>query len=170
DELAKKLHQIAVRMRPTSLDDLGLEAALRTFVEEWSNQNGIAAELETVGTGTGRLPGDVETTVYRVVQESLQNILKHAKGVSSVSVILRYEAHGLLAIIEDDGVGFDLEELDSAPPSEPGERRPLGIMGMRERAVLAGGKLDIESTLGKGTAVFLRLPLPTGETAQHSNP
>jgi two-component system CheB/CheR fusion protein len=157
EKLAKKVHEIAVTMRPTALDDVGLIAALRTHVEEWSHLHNINADLETPGLIDERFPTEIELTVYRVVQESLSNVLKHARGVQRVSLILHRKGNELLTIIEDDGRGFNIEEIDPSSPESTVSRR-LGIVGMKERASQVGGTLTVESTPGIGTAVYLRIP------------
>jgi two-component system CheB/CheR fusion protein len=160
-EVAEKSHRLAVTLRPTALDDLGLVAALSQYAREWSRWSGIAVELETVGLET-RLAPEIETTVYRVTQEALTNVLRHAAGhegeprATRVSLLVQRRAEELLAVIEDDGPGFDVDQALSLPP---GQRR-LGIFGMQERARLAGGTLTIESEPGRGTTVYLRLPVP----------
>jgi signal transduction histidine kinase len=107
------------------------------------------------------LPEELETTIYRVAQEALTNVLRHGRssaageGVHRVSIVIHRRPEEVLTVIEDDGRGFDVEAALSLPP---GQRR-LGIFGMQERARLAGGTLSIESEAGIGTAVYLRLPL-----------
>jgi signal transduction histidine kinase len=98
----------------------------------------------------------IETTLYRVIQEAINNVFKHADA-KSVSVSIERRGSMVLAIVEDDGMGFD---SDSPPPSANPPR--LGLAGMRERAVIAGGTLTVESSAGGGTTVRLQLPLPTG--------
>jgi PAS domain S-box-containing protein len=161
-EVGKVVHRIAVELRPTALDDLGLTAALSNYVEEWSAHTGIPADLHCgrLAAGDSRLPPNHETTIYRMVQEALTNISKHASA-SNVSVIVEARVDnggGVVAIVEDDGVGIDNEALadrSSAPH--------LGLRGMRERADLAGGSLEIESGPGRGTTLFLRLPPALGD-------
>ena len=150
DELGRETHALAVRLRPTSLDDLGLEPALRQLVADWFARTGIGVEFDTAGVGEGRLPAEVETAVYRVVQEALTNVAKHA-GATAVSVVVTRPDGFVSVVVEDDGSGFD-------PAVAPKGR--LGLLGMRERVELVGGKIDIESAPGAGTTVAVQIPIP----------
>jgi PAS domain S-box-containing protein len=143
-------------LRPAALDDIGLVAAVSTFVQEWSKNYGIPAEFHSEGLGIGSLPFEIETHVYRVAQEALNNVLKHAQA-QRVSVILERRANDVVLIIEDDGTGFVFDESAGAARDD----KRLGLIGMQERAVLAGGTLEIETAPGEGTTVFLRVPIPT---------
>ena len=140
------------------LDDLGLLPALERYLKEYGASRGIAVDLHTSGFDGHRLPGPVEIAVYRIVQEALTNTAKHA-GASTVSVLLEYRVASLHLIVEDDGHGFDVEEVLSRGEME----RRLGLHGMRERAALLGGSLTIESAPGRGTTIFAEIPLGTGE-------
>ena len=151
-QLAQQSHVIARDLRPTALDDIGLQAALSNYVEEWSERSGVTVDFHSNGL-LERLQPEIETTIYRVVQEALTNVLKHAQA-QTVSLIVEHR-HGLLrAIIEDDGKGFDLKAVQNAPVT----RRRLGLLGMQERVALVGGKLEIESTPGVGTTIAVRIP------------
>ena len=153
------INYLAWELRPTELDQLGLENALGSFVREWSKTHGVDAEFHASRNHKGRLDPDLETNLYRIVQEGLNNILKHADA-SSVSVLIEHRPGEIVLIIEDNGIGFD----PTAGPrgSSPGGGG-LGLVGMRERAALLGGTLEIESRPGEGTTVFVRVPnnLPT---------
>ena len=138
-------------LRPAALDDLGLVVALGNFLNEWSSTFGVAAEFHSVGLEDQRLPFDVETNLYRIVQEALNNVYKHARA-SSVSLILERRGAQVALIVEDDGQGFDAGALTDR------RDKGLGLVGMRERAALAGGTVEIESTPGQGTTVFVRVP------------
>jgi signal transduction histidine kinase len=152
DELARQLHELAVRLRPTALDDLGLEAAARQLVADWSARTGVVADFQAIGCGE-RLPPEVETALYRVVQEALTNAAKHA-GAGHVSVALTCRRGEVVAVVEDDGRGFDADgETQAAAPGR------LGLLGMRERVTLVRGALEIESAPGRGTTVIARIPL-----------
>jgi PAS domain S-box-containing protein len=178
-EVAKKSHQLSFTLRPTDLDDIGLMGALQNYVYEWSGWSGLPVDLQSVGLETAegeaaRLPPEIETTIYRVTQEALTNVLRHAvveavdsdgidvdgandrRRASQVSIVVQWNGATVITTIEDDGPGFDVEAVLNLPP---GKRR-LGIFGMQERARLAGGTLSVESEPGAGTTVFLRLPLP----------
>lgn len=152
--LARDVHQLASSLRPPALDDLGLHTALSNYVEEWSERSKIPADFHSNGLIKERLPAAVETTVYRIVQESLTNVLKHAHA-SNVSIIVEHRGNRVLAIVEDDGRGFDAEAMMNRPMSE----RHLGLLGMKERVALVDGRLNIESTLGVGTTVLVHIPL-----------
>jgi PAS domain S-box-containing protein len=152
NQLAQQVHTVATDLRPTALDDLGLETALSNYLEEWSERCRIHADLHSAGLNE-RLPTHIETTVYRIVQEALTNVHKHSNACN-VSVIVEQRDNGLQAIIEDNGRGFDAEALIRAPVKD----RRLGLLGMQERIALVGGSLNIESTPGFGTTLFVRIP------------
>jgi PAS domain S-box-containing protein len=155
DLMGREVHHIALELRPTALDDLGLQTALGNYTEEWSKRSGIEIDFQSTGLGEKRLPSAIETALYRVVQEGLTNVLKHAQA-RRVSLILQRSSDQVLAILEDDGRGFDAEAV--IKPSVPSRR--LGLLGMKERVALVGGTLTIESTPGGGTTIFARIPLP----------
>ncbi|NQS91735.1 MAG: MASE1 domain-containing protein [Chloroflexi bacterium] len=148
-ELQDKLHQMAVDLRPASLDHLGLVTALSQYMEEFSRQYNLVAEFDAVGMEGQRLPGEVETAIYRIVQESLTNVVLHAEA-HRVDVLLNLRDDLLIAIIEDDGVGFR--------PTSPTLDSQLGLFGMRERVEMLGGKMVIESAPGKGTTISVEVP------------
>jgi PAS domain S-box-containing protein len=152
NQLAQQVHTVAADLRPTSLDDLGLETALSNYLEEWSERSRIQADLHSAGLEK-RLPTYIETTVYRIVQEALTNVCKHSQA-RNVSVIVEHRDNRLQAIIEDNGRGFDAEALIGAPVKD----RRLGLLGMQERIALVGGSLNLESTPGFGTTLFVRIP------------
>ncbi len=149
DELSRQVHGLAVRLRPTALDDLGLEVALTELVAEWRARTGVAVDFQADRSARPRLPSAVETALYRVVQEGLTNVARHARAHSVSVVTSRFD--GVAAVvIEDDGVGFDPAQV---PP------RRLGLLGMRERLALVGGTLEIESQPGAGTTLIARIAL-----------
>jgi two-component system, chemotaxis family, CheB/CheR fusion protein len=148
-EMDGELDFLAWQLRPAALDDLGLVAALGKYLEAWSAHHGVATEFRSGGF-SARLPSATETTFYRVAQEALNNVVKHAHA-SRVDVILEQKDSSAVLVIEDDGVGFD------AADERPDEG--LGLPGMRERAGLIGATVQIESATGKGTTIFLRAPL-----------
>jgi len=150
--IEEELDRLAYELRPLALDDLGLEDALRGHVLNWSAESGVTADLHTHGLRLGRLPAMVETTVYRVVQEALTNVRKHA-GASRVGLIVEWRFDELRVVVEDDGCGFDSANV----PSEAGRR--LGLLGMAERAKLVAGRLEIESVPGRGTTIYLAIPV-----------
>ncbi|HEX8890342.1 MAG TPA: PAS domain S-box protein [Pyrinomonadaceae bacterium] len=159
DQLGRELHNIAWELRPTALDDLGLHTALGNYLEKWSESSGKTAELHCQGFNGHRLSTQIETTLYRVIQEALTNVIKHSEA-EFVSLILERRDNHVLAIVEDDGRGFNVEEVMNASESE----HKLGILGMRERLALVFGTLEIESTPGAGTSVFVRIPTPQIES------
>lgn len=157
-EIGRDIHRAAVDLRPTALDDLGLREALATLLREWSRRHGIRADLEFLGDAA-RVPAPVETAVYRIVQEALTNVLKHA-GAATVSVAVEHRADAMRVIVEDDGIGFDAD--NAARPGgagAPGKPR-LGLSGIRERLALLDGTLTLETSPGIGTALFVDIPVP----------
>jgi PAS domain S-box-containing protein len=152
-QLAQEADTLAWELRPTALDDLGLQVALGHYVEKWSERSQLPVEFHSAGLSEQRLPPQIETAIYRVVQESLTNIAKHARA-SCVSLILERRGDDVSTIIEDDGCGFDVEATLGAPARE----RRMGLLGMQERVALVGGALNLESTRGVGTTIFIRIP------------
>ena len=156
DQLAEQLDGdvdfLAWDLRPAALDDVGLADTLRRFMQEWSAHYGIGVDFHTAGLDGDRLAPVVETNLYRIAQEAMNNVYKHARA-SHVDVILERRGAKVVLIIEDDGTGFD-----AAKAAENTDSKELGLSGMRERATLVGGTLDVETTPGKGTTVFVRVP------------
>ena len=146
---------LAWELRPAALDDLGLASALANFVKEWSKHFGISAEFHTTGMDAERPAPEIETNLYRIAQEALNNTYKHARA-SRVDVLLERRNDHVVLIVEDDGVGFD-------PNDKEGADKGLGLLGMRERAGLVGGTLEIESAPGGGTTIFARVPVSLPE-------
>lgn len=151
EQLDRDIDFLAWELRPASLDDLGLRAALGNFVKEWSLYSNTEAEFHTSGLGKTRLPFETETNLYRIAQEALNNIQKHAKA-KTVSVLLEKRGNEVTLIIEDDGVGFNVKDKKN-------RGKGLGLTGMSERAKIVGGRLDLESASGKGTTIFARVPI-----------
>jgi PAS domain S-box-containing protein len=152
DLIGREIHHLALELRPTALDDLGLKAALTNYVEGCAERSSVEMDFHATGLDAERLPPPIETALYRVIQESLTNILKHASA-RRVSVVLQRSSGQVSAVVEDDGGGFD---ADSGPLTSEGR---LGLLGMRERLALVGGTLTIESQLGRGTTIIARVPL-----------
>jgi len=142
------VRRLAVELRPTALDDFGLAAALERLAEGFREQTGIEVDI-AAQLGDGRLPEEVETTLYRIVQEALTNVIKHAEA-SRVSILLTRANGAVIAVVEDDGGGFD-----PAATRDGG----LGLLGMRERLALLGGTLRIEAGAHHGTTVAAEVPL-----------
>jgi len=141
-----ELVRLARELRPVALDDLGLGAALRTQLDEFGRRAGVKTRLSLPATGVEDLAADEQLVVYRVVQEGLSNVARHA-GARTVRVEVERPAGGTVVRVADDGTGFT-----------PGrETSGLGLTGMRERAVLAGGRVDVASAPGAGTTIELRL-------------
>jgi PAS domain S-box-containing protein len=149
-EMEDQIDRLAHDLRPSTLDDLGLEEAMRSHIEAWSRETGVACELHTYGLGADRLPTVLESTVYRVMQEALTNVHKHARA-RRVGVIVERSHRKLRMVLEDDGVGFD-----NTASRRAGQ---LGLTGMAERAALVAGKLEVESVPGRGTTVYLSMPV-----------
>jgi signal transduction histidine kinase len=141
------VRRLAVELRPKALDDFGLVAALQRLAETFAEQTGIRVHVEAA-LGDSRLPAETETALYRIVQEALTNVIKHAQA-GTVSVVLTRKGDRVVAVIEDDGRGFDPEDMR-------GER--LGLLGMRERIALVDGQLSVESRPGKGTTIAVEVP------------
>jgi two-component system CheB/CheR fusion protein len=156
-EIARRLDSdvdfLAWELRPTALDDLGLIVALSNYAKEWSKHFGVKVNFHSAGLGDARLEPLVETTLYRVAQEALNNVAKHAAAASVDMLLERRDGHAVL-IVEDDGLGFDADGFEA-----DGEGRGMGLIGMRERVVLVGGTAEVESTPGGGTTVFVRVPV-----------
>lgn len=157
DELARildaEVSYLAWELRPTVLDQFGLVETLRLFVDEWSKQFGVSAEFQTVKLDGMAFDKETETHLYRITQEALHNVAKHASA-KSVAVQLARQPEGVSLVIEDDGCGFTV----NGSPKGSGTGG-LGLVGMRERAELIGGDLQIESERGTGTTLFVRVPL-----------
>ena len=142
------VRRLAVELRPKALDDFGLVPALERLVESLREQTGLTVELEA-RLGEDRLPGEVETALYRITQEALTNVVKHARA-RSVSIVLTRRDGSVTAVIDDDGQGFE--------PGSGDER--LGLLGMKERVELIDGKLTVESRKGSGSTIVAEVPLP----------
>lgn len=157
-ETARDVQNMAVELRPPALDTLGLAPAVQDHLEGWSARHGIEKDFDARGLSGVRLSRETETTIYRVVQEGLTNVLKHAKA-SRVAVILERRDGLVRLVLEDDGEGFDVEGVLGSIENS----RRLGLRGMRERVALLRGDLQIESSPGSGTTLFVRVPAPEEE-------
>ncbi|HEY6068978.1 MAG TPA: sensor histidine kinase, partial [Gaiellaceae bacterium] len=141
------VRRLAVQLRPKALDDFGLVPALERLTQTFTESSGIAVDLEAqLGD---RLPTEAETTLYRVVQEALTNVVKHAEA-SRVSILLVRRDGTATVVIEDDGRGFDPSEASA---------QSMGLQGMRERAELHDGRLTVETSPGAGTTLVVEVPL-----------
>jgi len=147
-ETLQAVRRLAVELRPSALDDFGLEPALRRLGQTVREGGELDVQVEAM-LGEERLPADVETALYRIVQEALTNAVKHA-GAEHVSIVLTRKQRSVMVMIEDDGCGFDPAVIS---------RDGLGLLGMRERVQLLDGELEIETSPGMGTTLVLELPL-----------
>ena len=147
-ETLQNVRRLAVELRPSALDDFGLAAALERLATSFGEQSGIAVDVQA-NLDSARLPEEVETALYRIVQEALTNVAKHA-GASRVSIVVTRRGGSVTAVIEDDGQGFG---------ASGGSGKGLGLVGMKERVGLLGGRLAIESTEGAGTTVVAEVPV-----------
>lgn len=152
DQTLGQMRNLAFELRPTMLDDLGLVPTLRSYLKGYATRLHIEVDFEVTGVEE-RLPAEVETAFFRVTQEALTNVARHAEA-SKVRVRLRSEDSVAVLSIEDDGVGFHKEEVSEQEAPHPG----TGLIGMKERAIDLGGSLTIQSRLGKGTQLFLEVP------------
>ena len=161
-KLAEKLDDdisfLTWELRPTALDNLGLRRALEKYIGEWSKTYGIEVEYHAVKGRQEHVRPEADINLYRIAQEALNNVLKHAKA-KKAEVILEFSNDDIVLIVEDDGRGYNPSRQTSGSTSGSG----LGLIGMRERAALLGGTLVIESRKGKGTTVIARVPLDPDE-------
>jgi signal transduction histidine kinase len=145
------LHRLAIDLRPASLDYVGLVAALQQYAEAITAQTGLTVELEAVNLQ--RLPLEMETALYRIAQEALTNVVRHAQA-TRVDVLLMQERDMITLMVEDNGVGFDPENHDASGR--------LGLLGIRERVEMLGGTLLLESAPGAGVTLRVQVPLVGG--------
>jgi signal transduction histidine kinase len=150
----EEVHGLALGLRPASLDDLGLIVVLQQYTKEYTSRYGIEGHFQAIGFEGRRLPPETEVVLYRIIQEALTNVVKHSEA-KKVSVLLEVRGTTTVAIVEDDGKGFDVDAV-LAPRASA---QNLGLYGMQERAALINGALTIESTPGVGTSVFVEVPL-----------
>jgi signal transduction histidine kinase len=160
DESIEAVRRISSGLRPLVLDHLGLEAALNEEAVQFSRRSGIECRLTTEGMD-GQLPNAIETAAFRIFQESLTNVARHAEA-SKVDAECAVREGLLLLRIRDDGVG-----MDAAAVNNPGS---LGLLGMLERAAGVGGHLEFSTAPGIGTEVFLTLPIPDATPHETSTP
>ena len=152
-EEMEAIHDLAVALRPSVLDDLGLVPAVEMLVRGFINRQGIAVELTIIGFAEKRADACTETCVYRIIQEALSNVARHAKA-TAVSVLLEWRGEKIRGVIEDNGLGFTPERIDS--------KAKLGVLGMRERTQLLQGTFRIESSPGEGAMLVFEMPAKAG--------
>ncbi len=149
DTVIDSLHRLAADLRPVSLDHLGLEAALRQYSRSAGSELGLAVRFKSRGFTGARLPAVVETDLYRVVQEAMTNVVRHARA-TRVDVLVEHRGDRVMVMVEDDGVGFAPDQV------QRGDH--FGLLGIRERAEALGGTLTLESAPGAGTTVVVEVP------------
>lgn len=156
--------RIILDLRPTLLEDMGLAPALRWYAAQRFEETDVRLHLQAEGVNT-RLDAHLETTLYRIGQEALTNIAKHA-AAHNVWLTVRRCNGTFELMVRDDGRGFDVQQVLANPDNRIG----IGLFGMKERAALADGTLEISSTPGRGTQVIARIPVARTETPHESHP
>ncbi len=163
--LLEDVRKLARGLRPSVLDDLGLAAALERYAADYTQAHGIAVDVVAPDLASARLPAEVETALYRIAQETLTNVLKHA-AAKAVSLVVRRDSSGVHFTVEDDGRGFDSDALLQAPGTGIG----LGLLDIRERVALLNGAVTLESRPGSGTTVHVYIPLKEENHGEDSRP
>lgn len=156
-DILDDVHRLALQLRPSVLDDLGLPEAIRKQVTEYQKHYPIQIDVMIIGLDDQRLPPTIETALYRITQEALTNIVRHADA-KTASILIESQKDKALVIIDDDGKGFN-------PDLVYHKDGHLGLYGMRERAELLSGQLVIESEIGIGTSLYIEIPLTQPEVA-----
>jgi PAS domain S-box-containing protein len=154
DGVLEELHRLAIDLRPIALDHLGLVVALEQYAKKLNSER-LSIKFKALGFESARLPKDVETCLYRIVQEATANIVRHAQA-GNVGILLERCVDSVKLFVEDDGIGFDPDLLET--------NQRLGLVGMRERAEMIGGTLTIESYPGKGTSIIVEAPDANADT------
>ncbi len=149
DDTIKLVRKIAADLRPSLLDDMGLDAAIEWNLGEFEKRSGIKSAVKKTGKALP-LPDDVKTGMFRIVQESLTNVARYSEA-KNVTVSLQHKNKEIIMTIQDDGVGFDHKEIAA--------KKTFGLLGMKERTVMMGGQFEISSSPGNGTTVSLKIPL-----------
>jgi signal transduction histidine kinase len=169
--LLDEVRRLARGLRPSVLDDLGLAAVLERYAADYTQAHGIAVDVVAPDLALDRLPDEVETALYRIAQETLTNVLKHA-AAKAVSLVVRRElgdSPGVHLTVEDDGRGFDSDALLQAP-GWASAGKGLGLIDIRERAALLNGAVTLESRPGSGTTVHVYIPLKEENHGEDSRP
>jgi len=160
DKILQRVRDLSLDLRPSLLDDLGLVPAVRWYVERQAQRAGLVAEVEAESLLPDLEP-DLSVACFRIVQESITNVLRHAKA-TKIHVVLRQTDQGLDLCIQDDGIGFSMPERLVTAAGRP----TLGLLGMQERAQALGGTITIQSSPNQGTEVRVRIPLRPREGAE----
>jgi signal transduction histidine kinase len=158
NEVLEDLHRLAMDLRPASLDHLGLIPALEQYVRMTGDRYSLIAQFKAMGFDGERLPPAMETALYRIVQEALTNVVRHAQA-TRLDVLLERRGDQVVVVIEDNGVGFDADMAHFASSGR------LGLLGMQERVEMLGGSLVIESAAGAGTTIVVEVPY--GDSYSH---
>ena len=153
DQLLEQVRDLSLDLRPPMLDDFGLISALRWYASRYGRRLNIKVELQAIDLQE-RLLANVETALYRITQEALTNVARHAQA-SKVSLRLERRGSSVAAFIEDDGRGFDVAQLGERDAAPPG----VGVLGMQERVSSLGGRFSIESSPGHGTRLAIEIPI-----------
>ena len=155
DQTLEQIRELSFNLRPAMLDDLGLVPTLRWYIKRYEKRVNISVTLEVSGLKE-RLSADIETALYRIFQEALTNVTRHAQA-THIHLVIRHRKSIMIAQIRDDGCGFDLRQVLNHEAPKYG----TGLLGMRERTVLLGGTFKIQSEPGAGTQVSIEIPLET---------
>ena len=153
EQTLEQIRELSFNLHPTLLDDFGLLPALRKYIRRYEKSVNIKVELEVINF-EDRLPQEIEIALYRIAQEALTNIARHAQA-QTAQIHLRREESAIMAVIGDNGQGFMVDEVVNSKTYEGG----TGLLGMRERVVLLHGGFDIQSTLRQGTRITIKIPL-----------
>lgn len=153
EQTLEQVRQISLDLRPPMLDDLGLVPTLRWIVKRFEGRTNVQIRLSVEGMEEYRPPPHIETTLYRIIQEALTNVARHA-GASCVELNLRQTDQTIIASVQDDGQGFDVAQVSQTPQMEG-----LGLLGIQERVSLVGGTLEIESSPGNGCCLIICVPI-----------
>jgi len=152
EDALQQVRSLATALRPSMLDDLGLVPALQWLSDQAAQRGGFSVSFQ-YDAHSGRVASDIETVCFRIVQEALTNVTRHARA-SEVTIALRREHDELLLSVQDDGQGFDLAAMRERAIAGGS----LGVLGMQERATLVGGQLEIDSAPGRGSLLQFRCP------------
>jgi len=162
NEVLDELHNLSLSLRPMALDELGLPQALDWYISNRLRGAGLSIRFDVTGGEHRRAAPAIETELFRIAQEALSNVIKHARA-TSVKVKLAYTASEVVLSVRDDGVGFDTDQLSEIRD----EKKYLGFLGMMERAKLLGGTLQIRSARGQGTCVRVEIPISSYDWGEY---